>query len=141
MKKRGTQMKQRLAFLMIFAVLCSTIYSAQARQAGQKKDQVASGEKLYMSYCASCHGVDGAGAGAVAPALKKQPPDLRRIQTKRNKFPTEEVRKKIAGDLSSPVHGRKDMPVWGLILSPSDINHLVKYLESIQRPFDAQTTE
>ncbi len=134
-------MKQRLAFLIICAVMCSTFYSAQARQTGQNKDQVARGKKLFLSYCASCHGVDGSGDGVVAPTLKQLPPDLRRIQARQSKFPAEELRKKIAGDLTLPVHGRKDMPVWGLILSPSDINNLVKYLGSIQRGFDSQPAE
>lgn len=134
-------MKQRLAFLMIGALLCSMFYSAQAYQAGQSKEQTARGRKLFLSYCASCHGADGSGDGAVAPALKQPPPDLRRIQAKHGKFPAEEVRNKISGGLDLPIHGRKDMPVWGLILSPADINHLVKYVESIQRPFDPQPTE
>jgi mono/diheme cytochrome c family protein len=126
---------------MIGAVLCLLFYSAQAHQPGQSKEQVARGRKLFLSHCASCHGVDGSGDGAVAPALKQQPPDLRRIQAKYGKFPAEELRNKIAGDLNLPIHGRRDMPVWGLILSPSDINHLVKYVESIQRPFDPQPAE
>jgi len=134
-------MKRWSAFLMISALLCSIFYSAQAYQPGRGKEQVARGRQLFLSYCASCHGVDGSGDGAVAPALKQPPPDLRRIQAKQGKFPAEEVRKKISGGPDLPVHGRRDMPVWGLILSPSDINHLVKYVESIQRPFDPQPAE
>jgi mono/diheme cytochrome c family protein len=113
-------------------------YSVHAGQSGQNKEQVDRGKKLYLSYCASCHGVDASGNGPVASSLKQRPPDLRRIQAKAGKFPAEEVRKKIVGDLSSPVHGKRDMPVWGMILSRDDINNLVKYLESIQKPFDAQ---
>jgi hypothetical protein len=33
------------------------------------------------------------------------------------------------------------MPVWGMILSRADINNLVKYLESIQKPFEAQPAD
>jgi mono/diheme cytochrome c family protein len=134
-------MKQRLVFLIICIMLCSAFYPAQAHQGGQNQTQLARGKKLFLSYCASCHGVDGSGDGTVAPTLKQPPPDLRRIQAKQGKFPAEDVRKKIAGDLTLPVHGGKDMPVWGLILSPSDINNLVKYLESIQRPFDSRPAE
>jgi len=116
-------------------------YSVQARQAGQNNEQVARGKKLYLSLCASCHGMDASGNGPVASSLKQRPPDLRRIQAKAGKFPAEEVRKKIAGDLSSPAHGQRDMPVWGMILSRADINNLVKYLESIQKPFEAQPAD
>jgi mono/diheme cytochrome c family protein len=116
-------------------------YSASASQAGTSKEQVARGKKLFLNYCASCHGIDGAGAGTVAPALKQKPPDLRRLQSSKGMFLAEDVRRKIAGDTSLPVHGKRDMPVWGMILSASEINSLVKYLESIQRPLDPQVTD
>lgn len=104
----------------------------------QNSEPIARGKKLFMNYCASCHGVEATGNGPVAPSLKKHPPDLSRIEPKNGKFPAEEIRKKIAGDGEVPVHGKKDMPVWGMIFSPTDINNLVKYLESIQKPFQAQ---
>jgi len=141
MKTSNRQVKRRLLFFMFFAVFCALSYPASAQQDSQSKETVARGKKLFMSYCASCHGVDGAGTGAVAPSLKKQPPDLRHIQTKQGRFLSEEIAKKIAGDLSPQVHGRGEMPVWGLILSSSDISHLVKFLESVQRPLDPRTTE
>jgi len=77
----------------------------------------------------------------VAPSLKKPPPNLTKIELKNGKFPAEETRKKIAGDGEVPVHGKKDMPVWGLIFSPADISNLVKFLESIQKPFQIQSAE
>jgi mono/diheme cytochrome c family protein len=127
----------KFAKLLLIAAFAVGLY-AGAEVFAQKEDpQVTRGKKLFMNYCASCHGTDGKGGGAVAPSLKKHPPDLTKLQ-KGAKFPTDEVRKKITGDLSSPVHGRKDMPVWGMIFSQSDITNLVKYLESIQRPFDPQ---
>jgi len=134
-------MRHRVVLLVVLASLCLMFYSVHAGQVGQNKEQVARGKKLYLSYCASCHGVDASGNGPVASSLKQQPPDLRRIYAKAGKFLAEEVRKKIAGDLSSPAHGRRDMPVWGMILSRDDINNLVKYLESIQKPFEAQPAD
>jgi mono/diheme cytochrome c family protein len=131
-------MRHRLVVSIIFTALCLMFYSAQARETGQSKEQLERGKRLYLSYCASCHGVDASGKGPVASALKQPPPDLRRFQAKAGQSPAEELRKKIAGDLSLPVHGKSDMPVWGRILSRADINNLVKYLESIQRPFEAQ---
>jgi len=134
-------MRHRVVSLVVLASLCLMFYSVHAGQAGQYKEQVARGKKLYLSYCASCHGVDASGNGPVASSLKRQPPDLRRIHAKTGKFPAEEVRKKIAGDLSSTAHGQREMPVWGMILSRDDINNLVKYLESIQKPFEAQPAD
>jgi mono/diheme cytochrome c family protein len=134
-------MKRRMALLLILMVVAMAGFAARASQPGTNKEQVVRGKKLFLSYCASCHGIDGAGAGAVAPALKQQPPDLRKLQSKKGMFLTEEVRVKIAGDMTLSVHGKRDMPVWGMVLSSSDINSLVKYLESIQRSLDPQTTE
>lgn len=134
-------MKPIIKLLIICAALSSVFYTAQAYQGSPNKGQISRGEKLYMSYCASCHGVDGSGDGPVTSSLKQRPNDLRRIQSRYGIFPAEEVGRKISGDLSAPVHGRKDMPVWGLVLSSSDINHLVKYLRSIQRVYPPQPAE
>lgn len=134
-------MKRKMAFLVLVTVFGLVGYSVSARQAGATKEQVARGKKLFLNYCASCHGIDGAGAGTVAPALKQKPPDLRRLQSSKGMFLADEVRRKIAGDMNLPVHGKRDMPVWGLILSSSDINNLVKYLESIQQPLGPQVTD
>ena len=46
------------------------------------KTSADSGKQMYMSYCATCHGVDGKGNGPVAPALKKQPDRFDRIEQK-----------------------------------------------------------
>lgn len=124
----------KLLLLVLFAVgVCaSTGVFAQ-----KDESQIARGKKLFVSYCASCHGTDAKGNGPVAGSLKNNPPDLTHLQ-KGGKFPSDEIRKKITGDMSLPVHGRRDMPVWGLVFSQADINNLIKYLESIQKPFDPQ---
>lgn len=127
----------KLAKILLIVVFAFALY-AGTEVFAQKEDQPAvRGKKLFMSYCASCHGTDAKGNGPVVSSLKKHPPDLTRIQ-KGPKFPTDEVRKKISGDLSAPVHGKKDMPVWGMIFSQTDITNLVKFLESIQRPYEPQ---
>ncbi|HMV50133.1 MAG TPA: c-type cytochrome [Blastocatellia bacterium] len=125
--------------LLVVAFVCAGLLLAfPAAAQKQNNEQIARGRKLFANYCASCHGVEATGNGPVAPSLKKHPSDLTRIESKNGKFPAEEIRKKIAGDGEVPVHGKKDMPVWGLIFSAADINNLVKYLESIQKPFQAQ---
>jgi mono/diheme cytochrome c family protein len=134
-------MKRMIKTLIICAALSSVFYTVQASQARQNKEPVARGEKLFINYCASCHGLDGSGEGPVASSLKQRPNDLRRIQSRYGVFPAEEVGRKISGDLSATVHGRKDMPVWGLVLSASDINQLVKYLRTIQRVYPPQPAE
>ncbi len=127
----------KIARLLVIVGFAVALY-AGAQVFAQKEDSsVVRGKKLFTNYCASCHGVDGKGNGPVASSLKKTLPDLTKIQ-KGVKFPSDEVRKKISGDALAPVHGKKDMPVWGMIFSQTDIINLVKYLESIQRPYDPQ---
>lgn len=133
----------KLLLVVILGCAGFTFASPFSQTSAQKQDaeQIARGRKLFNSYCASCHGVDARGAGPVASSLKNQPPDLTKIQAKTGKFPAEEVRKKIAGEGDLPVHGKKDMPVWGMIFNRTDINNLVKFLESIQKPFDIQPAD
>lgn len=128
-------MKIAKLLLLIFVVLA--VYAGNQAFAQKEEDQTARGKKLFMSYCASCHGADAKGRGPVASSLKKQPTDLTKLQ-KGTKFPANEVTRKISGDSASPVHGKRDMPVWGLIFSQQDITNLVKYLESIQRLYEPQ---
>lgn len=127
--------------LIVFAALSLMIYSAQSKAVGQTKDQLVQGKKTYLSYCASCHGPDGSGNGPVASALKQRPSDLRHIQSIGGKFPEAEVQRKIAGEFNVPVHGQRDMPVWGMILKREEMKNLVKYLESIQRPVEPQPAD
>ena len=101
------------------------------------------GQKLYASYCAVCHGADAKGGGSFVPQLKAPPPDLTQI-AKRNggAFPKMHVAEIIDGEFQKPAHGSKDMPIWGPIFrsvargredsAQRRINRLVKYLESMQ---------
>lgn len=104
----------------------------------------ASGDQMYRSYCAVCHGVDGKGNGPAAPALKVTVPDLTLLSRSNNgKFPEERVFQSIDGTLDISSHGSKDMPVWGQVFSrmPGSaaptvnlrIVNLSKYIESIQQ--------
>jgi mono/diheme cytochrome c family protein len=103
----------------------------------------ASGEEMYVSYCASCHGVDGKGGGPAAEALKVPPSNLTAVSSRNSgKFPTLHVQAVIQGDSSMVAHGSKDMPVWGPIfrrLSRDDegvlllrVANLTKHIESLQ---------
>jgi len=102
----------------------------------------ASGEEMYVSYCASCHGKDGKGNGPAKPALKVPPTDLTML-AKQNKgtFPSAHVSTLLkAGDVTA--HGSTDMPVWGPVFRSLSTGHeaevqqramnLTKYIESLQ---------
>ena len=102
-----------------------------------------SGAQLFRTYCASCHGVNGRGAGPVAGQLRKPPPDLTKY-TKQNGgiFPSERVRQIIDGR-GVATHGDREMPVWGDAfqstrggLTPeaamARIEAIVRFLDGIQ---------
>lgn len=106
------------------------------------RTSAASGKEMFDSYCASCHGTDGKGNGPAAPAFKKPPSDLTLLAQKSGgEFPTMRVMSSIR-DVTQSVHGSKDMPVWGPILSSVSsndpgvvtlrINNITGYIESLQ---------
>ena len=102
----------------------------------------ASGQEMYMSYCASCHGKDGKGSGPASPALKVPASDLTAL-ARQNKgvFPSAHVATLLKGG-EVAAHGSADMPVWGPIFRNLSGGHqsevqqrimnLTKYIESMQ---------
>ncbi|HET9063322.1 MAG TPA: c-type cytochrome [Candidatus Binatia bacterium] len=105
------------------------------------------GRDYYVEACASCHGMDGRGAGPVALSLATQPPDLTTMAARRGgEYPYDELASYIDGRKAVVAHGSREMPVWGERFAdefPADpqrerIIHgkvlmLLVYLESIQR--------
>jgi len=120
--------------LMLFSV---PSLNASASQ----KDKNERGRKLYMQYCASCHGIDGKGSGPAAASLKGNLPDLTMIPKVDGKFPALRVEHAISGDKEVIAHGSKEMPVWGTVFRTQrgassaklDVYALMKYIESIQQ--------
>lgn len=112
------------------------------KRAPIKDTSPASGEEMFNSYCASCHGKDAKGNGPAASAFKTPPADLTTLAKANNgKFPSDHVSTLLRKGVSG-AHGSSDMPVWGPLLSSvsggSDalvgmrISNLVRYLETKQ---------
>ena len=101
-----------------------------------------SGKEMFGAYCAPCHGLDGTGNGPAATALKKTPADLTQLASKNGgKFPSAHVYS-ILKQVDSPVHGSKEMPIWGALFSSVStsegeiqmrINNLVRYVQTMQK--------
>ncbi len=105
-----------------------------------------SGQQLYRTYCASCHGMEGHGDGPVASSLTVEVPDLTQLAHRHGgSFPAEQVRRIIDGRATIPPHGARDMPVWGHAFRAAGANGppnarqadaavdlLVRYLNLIQ---------
>jgi len=108
-----------LAALTLFAVAQQAQSPAQGsetviKHVPVKPTSAASGEEMYITYCAVCHGKDGKGDGPAASALKVPPTDLTTLAQKNGgKYPTMQVVTVLRGETDLPAHGSKEMPVWG----------------------------
>lgn len=103
-----------------------------------------SGKKMYLAYCATCHGKEGKGDGPVASALKVPPADLTTLSKRNNgKFPSVQVVDAITRGGGALAHGSKEMPVWGPIFMTMEHQHksevrlrvanLTDYIKSLQQ--------
>jgi mono/diheme cytochrome c family protein len=102
------------------------------------------GDYLFRTYCAACHGTSARGDGPLADSMRRRPANLTEIARRNNGvFPAEEVFRIIDGRQPVRGHGGPDMPVWGDVFARSEggadpavverrIKALVAYLESIQ---------
>jgi len=149
-------------------VLCALLFSTgpltmahqsqtTTKQAPAQTVSEPSGEYLFNTYCAVCHGKDGKGAGPAAGELKVPPPNLTTLARRRGgKFPTEYVTSVLQYGVSDlKAHGLPDMPIWGELFTPrgaltrnpsrplaeehevdaaraGKIHNLTQYIESLQ---------
>lgn len=115
-----------------------------AGRADAQQTPAATGDYLFRTYCAACHGASARGDGPLADSMRRRPSNLTEI-AKRNKgvFPSEEMLRVIDGRQPVKGHGGPDMPVWGDVFARSvdgsdpavvqaRIKALVAFLESIQ---------
>jgi mono/diheme cytochrome c family protein len=108
-------------------------------------DEREEGRRIYLRACASCHGEDARGLGAVAPALNTPPPDLTTLAARHGgEFPRAYVVEVITGERDIRAHGTRDMPVWSLrfgqgvgalpsLHAQRQLEMLADYLASLQR--------
>lgn len=110
---------RHMMWISIVFVAVAVIAGAQESQKTIKHVPIrptsaASGQEMYTTYCAVCHGKDAKGNGPAAEALKVPPPDLTVLAKKDGgKYPAMRVSAIIRGEAALPAHGTKEMPVWG----------------------------
>ena len=103
-----------------------------------------SGQEMFKTYCAACHGREGKGNGPAASALKVSPPDLTALAEKNGgKYPALHVISVIRGEELLSAHGSREMPIWGKLFWSMSGGHesevqqrvanLNNYLESLQK--------
>lgn len=102
----------------------------------------ASGEVMFNTYCAVCHGKSGKGDGPAASEFKIPPANLTLLATNNNgKYPADHVAETIlTGPRDAKAHGSRDMPVWGDIFRAMGdsaqvkqrIHNLTEYVGTLQ---------
>ena len=134
------------------AVLLMSATFAVAQQAGKtqikhvpvKATNAASGQEMFASYCAVCHGANATGNGPAQSALKIPATDLTTLAQKNGgKYPAMHVSSVLRGDAELAAHGSKDMPVWGPLFRNLSQGHdaevqqrianINSYIESLQK--------
>ena len=134
------------------AVLLLSAAFAMAQQAGTtqikhvpvKATNATSGQEMYASYCAVCHGANATGNGPAQSALKNPATDLTTLAQKNGgKYPGLHVSSILRGDAELAAHGSKDMPVWGPLFRnlsqghdaevQQRITNINSYIESLQK--------
>jgi len=143
--RKEIRMQRSVTLLFILFVAFALLANAQpaVKKVPITPTSATSGQEMFKTYCAACHGLEGKGNGPAAPALKKQPANLTEL-TQRNggKFPELKVSATIRGDPDMPAHGSRDMPIWGSLFSSIShgsqgevqmrISNLTDYIKSIQ---------
>ncbi|SPF41764.1 conserved exported hypothetical protein [Candidatus Sulfopaludibacter sp. SbA4] len=127
--------------VMLLSALALSAQDKEIKRVPVEPTPMTSGQGMFKTYCAPCHGPGGKGDGPAATSLKKSPPDLTQLARKHDgKFPDAYVAAKLR-NVDQPVHGSKEMPVWGPLLSSVSrdtaetqlrINNIVAYIGSIQ---------
>ena len=133
-------MRPKQKWILLIAVLAAFIPAFGA--SAHANEAVVEGHRLYLEYCAACHGLTGEGDGPVARALSTPPANLRLLSDRfGNPLPEDQVARFIDGRAEVKAHGPRDMPVWGqrFFAETRDqravramIDDLVAYLQSIQ---------
>ena len=121
------------------SVLASAPLGAQAQPSSSP-----TGDYLFRTYCASCHGNSAKGDGPLAESLRKRPADLHRNRPpQQGRLSRDQVFRIIDGRQPVKGHGGANMPVWGDVFARSSEVHdeaaiterieaLVRYLEGLQ---------
>jgi mono/diheme cytochrome c family protein len=90
------------------------------------------GQKVYTTYCSSCHGDKGRGDGAAGKALPVKPADHTDGKLM-NSF-SDEFLISIISKGGAAVGKSSFMPAWGGVLKDDQLQDLLAYLRSIASP-------
>ncbi len=88
-----------------------------------------SGEDLYRTYCAQCHGLQGNGKGINVRDMSVQPRD--HTDSKYMAGRTDEELRTAIVEGGQALSKSVLMPPWGSVLEPQEVDALVAYLRKL----------
>jgi len=88
-----------------------------------------SGEDLYRTYCAQCHGLQGNGKGINVRDMSVQPRD--HTDSKYMAGRTDDELRTAIVDGGQALSKSVLMPPWGSVLEPQEVDALVAYLRKL----------
>lgn len=100
-----------------------------------RAQSAAEGQKLYMTYCSSCHGDKGRGDGAAGKALPVKPAN--HTDGKLMNSLSDEFLMTIIAKGGAAVDKSSFMPAWGGVLKDNQLQDLLAYIRSIANPLKA----
>ena len=132
-------------FLILWAPALAAAQQTTIKHVPPKPTSAASGQEMYIEYCAACHGRSGKGDGPAVPALKTTPTNLTTLAAQNaGQFPTDRVKESIKAGPNVPAHGSQEMPIWGHMFSRMGssknpdaevqlrVSNLVEYIKTMQ---------
>jgi mono/diheme cytochrome c family protein len=139
-------MRNSIASSILISVIALGVVNAQdkpkVKMVPLSQTSPVSGERMFTTYCAVCHGADGRGGGPAAAALKTQPSNLTQLAVKNNGIYPELYVMATLSAKEVVAHGSQEMPIWGeLFKSLGSGNrqvihlrllNLTTYIQSIQ---------
>ena len=123
-------MLQRISVLGVTFVAIAIAGPGLARA-----QSAAEGQKLYMTYCSSCHGDKGRGDGAAGKALPVKPAN--HTDGKLMNSLSDEFLMTIIAKGGAAVDKSSFMPAWGGVLKDNQLQDLLAYIRSISNPLKA----
>jgi len=109
------------------------VFNRRNQEEGLTRGQT-DGKRLFVHYCATCHGDAGQGDGQNAYNLDPPPPDFHESL----KVHQPSYWRQIIEGGSVAVGRSPQCPPWGRTLASSDLDALVAYLEVLANPSPAQ---
>jgi mono/diheme cytochrome c family protein len=140
----------RIVVLAGIAAIAVTSISAPSVAQDTRAIQAQFGRQTYRLFCVGCHGADGRGEGDVAHAMNMEVGDLTTLAARNGGvFPADEIAAAISGESEVLGHKKLAMEPWAKVFAEEfhkfaerravkdlvrrRIDHIVAYLESIQR--------